>query len=52
MRGTDRYAAEVRECVQQAGDVFFAPHFYGHAVLNLMDSAGFAFEFFGPENDM
>jgi len=29
----------------------FVPHFYGHAILNLMDNVGFAFEFYGPETD-
>ena len=35
----------------KAGDIFFIPHFYGHAIFNLMDNAGFAFEFYGPETD-
>jgi hypothetical protein len=34
-------------CVQEAGDVLFVPHGWGHAALNLNTSVGVAIEFAG-----
>lgn len=36
------------ECTQQAGDVIFVPSAWGHAVLNIKTSIGFAVEFDSP----
>jgi uncharacterized protein YjlB len=33
------------ECVQESGDIVFVPEGWGHAVLNLAESIGFASEF-------
>jgi oxalate decarboxylase/phosphoglucose isomerase-like protein (cupin superfamily) len=33
------------ECVQEAGDVIFVPRHWGHAVLNLQTTIGYALEF-------
>ena len=33
------------ECVQEQGDLIFVPDFWGHGVLNLAESIGFASEF-------
>lgn len=33
------------ECVQESGDIVFVPEGWGHAVLNLAESVGFASEF-------
>ena len=33
---------KVVDCLQMPGDVMFVPHGWGHAVLNLKASAGFA----------
>lgn len=35
----------LRECTQHAGDVFYIPHGWGHAVLNGEDVIGVAMEF-------
>jgi hypothetical protein len=35
-------------CAQEAGDVIYVPAGWGHAVLNLAPSVGFAVEFFTP----
>jgi hypothetical protein len=35
-------------CVQEAGDVIFVPDSWGHAVLNLDESAAYASTFYGP----
>jgi len=32
----------VFECIQEAGDALYIPHGWGHAVLNLKTSVGFA----------
>ena len=37
--------ANVLQCVQRAGDVIFVPDAWGHAVVNLAPSVGFAQEF-------
>ena len=34
----------VLSCVQEAGDVFFVPEMWAHAVVNLEDSIGYANE--------
>jgi len=39
------WRAHVLECTQNAGDALFVPYGWGHAVLNLHASAGFALEF-------
>jgi hypothetical protein len=36
------------ECTQEAGDVVYVPRGWGHAVLNLRPSVGWAVEFRGP----
>lgn len=33
------------ECVQESGDVLFIPEAWGHSVLNLAESVGYASEF-------
>ena len=40
-----RPQAEVVQCVQTAGDAIFVPEGWGHAILNLLPSVGFASEF-------
>lgn len=35
----------VLECMQESGDVVFVPEGWGHAVLNVAESIGFASEF-------
>jgi hypothetical protein len=39
------YAPFMRACVQEAGDVIYVPHRWGHATLNLEASIGIAEEF-------
>ena len=39
---------EAFRCVQEAGDVIFVPDSWGHAVLNLEESAAYASTFYGP----
>jgi hypothetical protein len=34
----------VLECTQEAGDVMFVPHSWGHAVVNLVETVGVAGE--------
>jgi len=41
-------AAAPLQCVQAAGDVLFVPHGWGHVILNLNTSIGFALEFNTP----
>lgn len=37
------------ECIQEGGDIMFAPHIWGHATLNLGETIGIAYEFLFPE---
>ena len=34
-----------RQCMQAAGDILYVPRLWGHAVLNVQESVGFAIEF-------
>ena len=34
-----------RQCMQNAGDILYVPRLWGHAVLNVQESIGFAVEF-------
>jgi hypothetical protein len=38
------------QCTQEAGDLFFVPRGWGHAVLNLDTTIGYAREFNSPVN--
>ena len=38
-------SAHVLECVQEQGDVIYVPELWGHGVVNLEESIGFASEF-------
>lgn len=33
------------QCMQEAGDIIYIPRLWGHAVLNVQESVGFAIEF-------
>ncbi|XP_065839382.1 uncharacterized protein [Oscarella lobularis] len=39
------YQSDAMECVQEAGDVLYVPDMWGHGVINLQESVGFASEF-------
>ena len=39
------YAPYMRSCVQEAGDLIYVPHRWGHATFNLEPSIGIAEEF-------
>lgn len=41
-------AARPLQCTQQAGDLMFVPHGWGHAILNVETSVGYALEFSTP----
>ena len=41
----DELDSEIIECTQEAGDVMYVPHGWGHAVLNTQTSIGVAVEF-------
>ena len=46
--GGDGAPAATIECVQEAGDLLFVPHAWGHAVLNLEPTLAVAQEYYRP----
>ena len=46
--GTGKGSGGVLQCVQEAGDIMYVPHGWGHAVLNTMASIGLATNFEQP----
>ena len=43
--GADKQHVNVIQCVQRGGEAIFVPEGWGHAILNLQPSVGFASEF-------
>ena len=44
-------APQVLECIQEPGDVMYIPMDWGHGILNLAESVGYAVEFDVTEHE-